>query len=137
MKPLTNCPYCGCHLKECKQNENWHEKYCPDHCVMEYHQYFEGDFTSDKLQYISFDTKRFHVYVYFEKGFYPNIIHFYSLMELKDKGLAMPVIDNLPANRVPTHELEEMANSRYQTSSQAREWLDKVDEKLHTLALFK
>ncbi len=104
---------------------------------MEYHQYFDGDFTSDKLRYISFDTKRFHVYVYFEKGFYPNIIHFYSLMELKEKGLASPVINNLPSNRIPTHELEEMANSRYETSSQAREWLDRVDEKLHTLALFK
>lgn len=141
MKPLSNCPYCGCYLKSVKQNENWHEKYCPDHCVMEYHQYFEGDFQSDKLRYISFETKRFHVYVYFETGFYPNRIHFYSLRELEEKGKAMPVIDYVPADRIPTHELEEIVDSdtktiRYETISQARAWLDKVDEKLHTLALF-
>ncbi len=136
MKPLHNCPYCGSYLKEVKQNENWHEKYCPDHCVMEYHQYFDGDFTAPQLRYISFDTAHFHVYVYFEKGFYPNIVHFYSHKEMKAKGTAMPVIDNLPADRIPTHELEALDGTRYQTSSQAREWLDKVDKKLYTYALF-
>jgi hypothetical protein len=103
---------------------------------MEYHQYFDGDFTSDKLRYITFRTARFNVYVYFEKGFYPNIIHFYSHKEMQAKGTAMPIIDNLPSDRIPVHELEVMANSRYETAMQAREWLDKVDEKLHTLALF-
>lgn len=136
MKPLSNCPYCGSYLKSVKQNENWHEKYCEERCVMKFHEYFDGDFTSDKLRYITFETEHFNVYVYFEKGFYPNIIHFYSHAEMRAKGTAMPVINNLPSDRIPTHELEEMANSRYETASQAREWLDKVDEKLHTLALF-
>lgn len=136
MKPLHNCPYCGSYLKECKQNENWHEKYCSDYCTMRYHQYFEGDFTSDKLRYITFYTKRFHVYVYFETGFYPNIVHFYSQKEMEIHGKASPVINNYPSHKIPVYELEEMANSRYETASQAREWLDKVDEKLHLLALF-
>jgi len=136
MKPLQNCPYCGCYLSRIKQNESWHETYCSDRCSMKYHQYFEGDFDSDKLRYITFDTPRFNVYVYFETGFYPNIVHFYSHKEMAAKGTAMPIVDNLPSSRIPTHELEEMANSRYETATQAREWLDKVDEKLHTLALF-
>ncbi len=136
MKPLHNCPYCGCHLESHKQNEGWYEKFCPDRCTMKYHQYFDGDFTAEKLRYISFETAHFHLYVYFEKGFYPNRVHFYSHKEMEAKGTAMPVIDYLPADRIPTHELEEMAGSGYETSSQCRAWLEKVDKKLYTLALF-
>lgn len=136
MKPLSNCPYCGSNLKEVVQNENWHEKYCEDRCTMKFHEYFEGDFNSGKLRYITFETKHFNVYVYFETGFYPNIVHFYSHNEMRLHGRAMPVVNGYPSSRIPTHELEEMANSRYETASQAREWLDKVDEKLHTLAIF-
>lgn len=141
MKPLSNCPYCGCYLKECKQNENWHEKYCPDHCIMEYHQYFDGDFTSDKLRYISFQTAHFHIYVYFEKGFYPNLVHFYSHKEMQAKGKASPILTNLPSDRIPTHELEDICAGdtktiRYETISQCRDWLDKVDNKLMTLTVF-
>lgn len=102
---------------------------------MKYHQYHDRSFDAG-LTYINFETARFNVYVYFENGFYHNLVHFYSHKEMEAKGTAMPVIDNLPANRIPTHELEELANSRYEHTSQAREWLKKVDEKLYTLALF-
>lgn len=105
---------------------------------MKYHQYFDGDFTSDKLQYITFETARFNVYVYFEKGFYPNIVHFYSHNEMRIHGKAMPVVPNLPINRIPIQELVDIieTNPGYDHSSQVRAWLDKVDEKLYTLALF-
>jgi hypothetical protein len=57
------------------------------------------------------------------------------------KGTAMPVVENLPSSKIPTHELEEICNSdtkiiRYETMSQCQAWLDKVDEKLHLFALF-
>lgn len=136
MKPLSNCPYCGCYLESIKQNESWYEKYCRDRCLMKYHQYFDGNFESDKLRYITFETKHFNVYVYFENGFYPNIVHFYSHKEMELHGKAMPVVDNYPSHKIPTYELEAWANSGLDTSTQVREWLDKVDEKLHTLALF-
>ena len=133
MKPLLNCPYCGCNLKEVKQNENWHEKYCPDHCIMEYHQYYEGDFTSEKLSYISFHMARYYIYVYFEKGFYPNTIHFYSHRELREKGKASTILWNVPSSRIPTWELEviDATNNRTRT----REWLKEVDEKLNLYTL--
>lgn len=138
MKPFINCPYCGCNLKEIKQNEHWHEKYCPDQCMMKFHQYFDGDFTSDKLRYITFDTARFNVYVYFDKGFYANICHFYSHNEMRLHGHAMPVVENLPANRIPVQELADIIAEYpgYDHSMQVREWLARVDEKLYTLALF-
>lgn|SRR5574337_83399 len=136
MKPLSKCPYCGGHLKSVKQNEMWYEKFCEDRCTMRYHQFFDGDFTSDKLRYITFETLHFNVYIYFEGGFHPNIIHFYSKKELMEKGKAGPVVENLPSNRIPIQPLEEMDKSRYQTITQAREWLDMVDEKLHMYALF-
>ncbi len=103
---------------------------------MKYHQYFDGNFESAKLRYITFDTEHFHVYVYFENGFYPNVTHIYSHLEMEEHGKAMPVIPNLSSSKIPTHELEELASGRYEKSSQTREWLKKVDHKLYTLALF-
>ena len=131
-----NCPYCGCNLQSNYINESWYEKYCGDRCQMRYHQYFDGNFEATKLRYISFYTEHFHVYVYFENGFFPNTTHFYSNLEMNAKGTAMPVIQNLPASKIPTHELEELASGRYEKTSQTREWLKKVDDKLYTLALF-
>ncbi len=136
MKPLPKCPYCGSNFENIIQNSNWHEQICPLRCNMKYSQYFDGDFTSDKLQYIRFQTKNFYYYVYFEKGFYPNTVHFYSHKELEAHGKAMTILWGVPASRVPTDELEEIAKSRYETMSQTRAWLDKVDEKFHILALF-
>lgn len=131
-----NCPYCGCNLQEHYINEGWYEKYCGDRCIMRYHQYFDGNFEATKLKYITFYTEHFHVYVYFENGFFPNITHFYSNLEMDKKGTAMPVIPNLSSSKIPTHELEELASGRYDRTTQTREWLKKVDDKLYTLALF-
>ncbi len=105
---------------------------------MKYHQYYHNSFEDQELKYITFDTARFNVYVYFESGFHPNVVHFYSHREMEEHGKAMPVIDNLPSDRIPTKELEDIiaAYPGYDHSSQVREWLQKVDNKLHTLAIF-
>lgn len=105
---------------------------------MKYHQYYNESFEDKELKYITFETARFNVYVYFETGFHPNIVHFYSHKEMEAHGKAMPVVDYLPADRIPTKELEEIvaAYPGYDHSTQVREWLHKVDNKLHTLAIF-
>jgi hypothetical protein len=138
VKALHNCPYCGCHLQTVSHNESWFEKYCQDRCKMKYHQYHVSSFQDEELRYITFDTGRFNVYVYFEKGYYPNKIHFYSHQEMEIHGKAMPVVDDLPSDRIPTNELEEIVitNPGHDHSSQIQAWLDKIDKKLYTLALF-
>jgi hypothetical protein len=105
---------------------------------MKYHQYYPSSFEDKELRYITFDTGRFNVYVYFETGFYPNIVHFYSHKEMELHGKAMPVVNNLPSDRIPIQELVDIveANPGYDHTTQVREWLNKVDEKLHLLALF-
>src|SRR5271165_4418181 len=93
MKPFINCPNCNGVLKNVIQNAIWHEKYCADRrCELEYHQYFDGDFDSDKLLYMSFHTPNFHIYVYFENGYFPNISHIYSYVEMTRKEVAGPVM---------------------------------------------
>jgi hypothetical protein len=135
MKPLLNCPYCGCSLKKFSRNKTWNEKYCPDQCVMKYHQYyFEGDFTSTKLSYIRFDTARFYVYVHFDESLPSNLARFYSLAELLAEGRATPILNNLPASKIPTWELEEIDATNNYTRTEG--WLKRVDEKLFTYTLF-
>jgi hypothetical protein len=92
MKPLSHCPSCNSLLKKIIQTPTWHEKYCSNNCDLEYHQYFDGDFDSDRLLHISFRTPHFGVYVYFENGYFPNISHIYSNAVLQKKGISGPLM---------------------------------------------
>lgn len=76
------------------------------------------------------------MYVYFETGFYPNLVHFYTHKEMNEKGKASPVLLNYPSSKIPVEELYAMDGSRYSTQTQAREWLAKVDHKLMIATVF-
>lgn len=130
-----NCPYCGCNLKKVKQNDNWHEKFCPDHCTMKYHQFFQGDFDSGKLQYIKFHTADFHIYVYFEDGWYTNLALIYSEKEVQTHGKAGPIL-KIPSEKIHTEFLEAIESSGRYNNVGIRDWLTKLNDKLNTLALF-
>ena len=122
MKPLTHCLHCQAPLIDktipehlnCLKYQN-----CKDRCVVDYFQYFDKSYQEENVTYITFNTpqNKFNLYVYFDCYGYKNIAHIYSNLVLKSKGIASPIM-MLPSNQI------DLSN------------LDKLEEKLSTLALF-
>lgn len=128
MKPFLNCPNCGSILDIANpwgtRSVIRSEKHCIDHCEMEFYQYYDGDFTSDKLKYISLYTNHFLLSVYFDNGYYPNMTHIYSRHELVNNGIAGPILI------LKTEKIMKII------SEMTREQILQLDDKLQTLVLF-
>lgn len=135
MKPLYNCPYCGCRLKEITHNFAWFQKVCPDQCCIQYSQFYHDSFENNELKYISFSTSDFNVYVYFEKGCYPNWAIIYSRKELYKHGKAGPVL-KIPAERIDTKFLENIESSGRYYNVGMRDWMSRLNDKLKLYVLF-
>jgi len=134
MRPLYNCPYCGCRLKEVSHNFAWFQKVCPDRCCIQYSQFYIDSFESE-LQYITFSTSDFNLYVYFERGHYSNMSLVYSRKELNANGKAGPCL-KIPSNKIDTTFLEQIeSNGRY-CNVGIREWMARLNDKLKMYVLF-
>jgi len=135
MKPLHNCPYCGCALRKIHHTEKWFEKGCPDQCCLQYRQFYGGSFDDDTLMYIVFSTADFNIYAYFEHGAYNNLAIVYSRSELADKGKAGPVL-KIPSDKIDTAFLENIeSNGRY-CNVGIGDWRARLNEKLKLYLLF-
>lgn len=134
MKPLYNCPYCGCCLKEVTHNFAWFQKVCPYRCCIDYSQFYIDSFEGE-LQYISFNTPDFKVYAYFEKGHYPNTALIYSRNELNKSGKAGPCL-KIPVSKIDTAFLESIESGGRYCNVGARDWASKLNDKLKMLLLF-
>lgn len=122
MKPLTHCPWCTAPLikKTIPEHLN-HTKYenCSVRCNVDYFQYYRNSYEEEHVEYITFNTprKRFNLYIYFDHYLYKNIVHVYSEAELKKYGVASPMLV-LDSSTIDIYKL------------------DKLEEKISTLALF-
>lgn len=135
MKPLYNCPYCGCNLKEVSYNLAWFQKICPDQCPLKYSQFYVDSFDNPELQYINFSTSDFNVYVYFEKSHYNNTALIYSREELNKQGKAGPCL-KIPSHSVDTAFLERIESGGRYCNFGIRDWRDKLNDKLKLYVLF-
>lgn len=109
MKPFKACPNCGSSLNNLNYNRRWFQQTCAAQCHLGFSQYFPTAFTNDELSYLRFDLKDFYVYLYFEKGYFPNQAHIYSFAELQAKNLANPCLV-LPSSKLtfpPTPDLND------------------------------
>jgi hypothetical protein len=116
MKRLTACPYCHSPFTSRKVSTYWYKQYCQRRCAMDYFQNFNAE-DDEEIGYITFNTKNFNLYVYYNRWDYKNIAHIYSSAELAERGKASPIL-KLPADKIDIYDLEAL------------------DIKLSTLALF-
>lgn len=82
MKPLKQCPHCNIPLDRFQYNERWFQEHCPKsiQCPIKYYQYYAHSFDDKELSYVTFHTKKFSVYAYFDshEGF-RNTFYIYSV----------------------------------------------------------
>jgi hypothetical protein len=77
MKPLELCPGCQSPFRRIKQNEGWHQELCDRRCSLDYAQFHQRSFEDDSIGYVTFDTKDFFIYAYYDHFGHKDLIYIY------------------------------------------------------------